>query len=95
MDKTDGNAKTVEEALAEIVDKGGEVRYTKKDGTNNVETLLVQTEEQKKHLLKCKPTLFQSDTTFETQSEKFKMYVLVYLSQYTGMWELCNNFVGF
>ena len=25
LDKTDGNAKTVEEALAEIVDKGGEV----------------------------------------------------------------------
>ena len=88
LDKTDGNAKTVEEALAEIVDKGGEVRYTKKDETNNVETLLVQTEEQKKHLLKCKPTLFQSDTTFGTQSKKFKMYVLVYLSQYTGMWEV-------
>ena len=50
--------------------------------------LLVQTEEQKKHLLKCKPTLFQSDTTLGTQSEKFKMYVLVYLSQYTGMWEV-------
>ena len=88
LDKTDGNAKTVEEALAEIVDKGGEVLYTKKDRTNNVETMLVQTEEQKKHLLKCKPTLFQSDTTFGTQSEKFKMYVLVYLSQYTGMWEV-------
>ena len=25
LDKTDGNAKTVEEALAETVDKGGEV----------------------------------------------------------------------
>ena len=73
LDKTDGNAKTVEEALAEIVDKGGEVRYTKKDRTNNVETMLVQTEEQKKHLLKGKPTLFQSDTTFGTQSEKFKL----------------------
>lgn len=73
MDKTYGNAKTVEETLAEIVDKEGEVQYTKKEGTNIVETLLVQTKEQKKHLLKCKPTLFQSDTTFGTQSEKFKM----------------------
>ena len=88
LDNTDGNTKTVEEALAEVVDKGGEVQYTKKDETNNVDTMLVQTEEQKKHLLKGKPTLFQSATTFGTQSEKFKMYVLVYLSQYTGMWEV-------
>ena len=51
LDKTYGNAKTVEEALSEIVDKGGEVRYTKKDGTNNVDTMLVQTEEQKKALI--------------------------------------------
>ena len=52
LDKTDGNAKTVEKAVAETVDKGGEVRYTKKDGTNNVEMLLVPTEEQKKAFIK-------------------------------------------
>ena len=32
--------------------------------------------------------LSASFATFGTQSEKFKMYVLVYLSQYTGMWEV-------
>ena len=74
--------------MADIVAKGGEFRYSKKEGTNDVETLLIKTYDQKEHLNKCKPKLFQADTSFGTQAEKFKLYILLYLSQYTGMWEV-------
>ena len=44
----------------------------------------------KKHLKKCTPHLFQADTTFGTQTEGYKLYCLVYHSQFTGMWEVAS-----
>ena len=30
----------------------------------------------------------QADTTFGTQTEGYKMYLLIYFSQFTGKWEI-------
>ena len=49
---------TVEEALDDIIRDGGTVKYKKKEGSNDVKVLTVQTNETTKHLAKCKPTLF-------------------------------------
>ena len=82
--------KTVKEALIEVEESGGQVRIEKKAGTDDVEVLILQTSEQRKHLAKCKPKVFQTDTTFGTQAEKFKLYIMTYLSPFTGMWEVAQ-----
>ena len=50
---------SVEEALAEIKDGGGEVRYRKEEGNDNVDVLWVQTADMKKQLIKIKPQVFE------------------------------------
>ena len=82
--------KTVREALLEVEESGGKVRIEKKAGTDDVDVLILQTSDQRKHLTKCKPKVFQSDTTFGTQAEKFKLYIMTYLSPFTGMWEVAQ-----
>ena len=39
--------KTVETVFGELRDEGGDVRYKKEDGSNNVDVLLIQTREMK------------------------------------------------
>ena len=51
-----------------IIDKGGEVRYKKEKGSNNVEVLWIQTQDMRKQLALTKPHLFECDTTFGTRN---------------------------
>ena len=81
---------TVEEALSDIIDKGGEVRYKKEKGSNNVEVLWIQTQDMRKQLALTKPHLFECDTTFGTQNEGYKLYVPVFHSKLTNMWEVAG-----
>ena len=78
--------KTIEEALNDIIQDGGTVRYKKKDGSDDVNVLTVQTSDMRTHLGTCTPTLFQADTSFGTQSEGYKLYIMVYYSNFTGKW---------
>ena len=81
---------SVEEALAEIKDGGGEVRYRKEEGNDNVDVLWVQTADMKKQLIKIKPQVFECDTTFGTQAEGYKLYVPVFHSNITNRWEVAG-----
>ena len=84
------NITSIEEALDDINKNGGSVKYQKKEGTNDVNVLMVQTKEMLDHLGKCKPILFQADTSFGTQAEGYKLYIMVYFSNYTAKWEVAN-----
>ena len=81
---------SVEEALGNIRDNGGDVRYLKEQGTNNVDVLWVQTRDMRSHLTKCKPQVFECDTTFGTQVEGYKLYIPLFHSNHTDKWEVAG-----
>ena len=81
---------TIEEILAKIKAAGGEVKYKKAEGTNDVQTLFIQTVTMKKNLARNKPTLFESDTTFGTQSEGYKTWCAVFYDHFVGKWEVAG-----
>ena len=59
--------RTIEEVLENIRDDGGMVKYEKKENSNSVDVLLVQTKNQRTELRRSKPEFFEVDTTFKTQ----------------------------
>ena len=67
---------TVEEALGEIKDNGGDVRYKKQSNTDNVEVLWIQTKDMKSQLSRSAPRVFECDTTFGTQVSLFYRFSL-------------------
>ena len=79
---------TAEESLEEVINSGGDVRYRKQDGNDNVEVLWIQTKEMRYQLKRCSPLLFECDTTFGTQVEGYKLYIPVFFSNFTGRWEV-------
>ena len=79
---------TIEEILADVRLSGGEVKYKKKDGTNDVNVLFIQTLSMKKKLIRNKPQLFESDTTFGTQVEGYKLWCPIYHDKFTDKWEV-------
>ena len=85
---TNMNVETIEEVLAEIKEDAGDVKYKKKDGSNDVEVLFIQTETMIKGVVKNRPDLFESDTTFGTQIEGYKIWCPVYYDQFVGKWEV-------
>ena len=67
----DKETSPVEQVLGDIREYGGEVKYTKADGSDNVDVLWVQTKDMRDHLQIIKPHIFKCDTTFETSSEDY------------------------
>ena len=91
INKIKGDAKdtkTVETVLGDIRDAGGDVRYRKEDETNNVDVLWIQTREMKNMLARCKPQVFECDTTFGTQSEGYKLFIPLFHSNFSAKWEV-------
>ena len=84
------NPSTVEEALGEIRDGGGEVRYKKEKKNDNVDVLWVQTKDMKNQLSRTKPQVFECDTTFGTQAEGYKLYIPVFHSKFSDKWEVAG-----
>ena len=80
----------VEEALGAIVAAGGHIKYEKESGTDNVTCLWLQTADMKEQLSKTKPHIFETDTTFNTQSEGYKLFVPVYKCHETDRWEIAG-----
>ena len=76
--------------MGEIVDAGGEVRYKKETGNDNVDVLWVQTKDMKAQLVQTKPHVFECDTTFETQAESYKLYKPIFHSNFTNKWEVAG-----
>ena len=81
---------SIESHLSSIRSSGGTVNYKKKDGTNDVYILFIQTTSMKDHLLECKPNTFEMDTTFSTNKGHFKLWVPVYKSEVTNKWEIAG-----
>ena len=90
MKQQEENVVTVEESLGEMRDGGGDVRYKKEKDTNNVDVLWIQTKDMRKQLALTKPHVFECDTTFGTQNEGYKLYVPVFHSKLTNMWEVAG-----
>ena len=84
----DGDGKTVEKVLGDIRDAGGDVMYKKESNTNNVDVLWIQTKDMKNMLAKCRPLVFECDTTFNTQSEGYKLFIPTFHSNITDKWEI-------
>ena len=76
--------------MGEIVDAGGEVKYKKETGNDNVDVLWVQTKDMKAQLVQNKPHVFECDTTFGTQAEGYKLYIPVFHSNFTNKWEVAG-----
>ena len=84
----------LEEHLSAIRSAGGTVQYRKKEGTNDVTCLYVQTASMRAQLFEEKPNTFQVDTTFGTNRENFKLWIPVFKSETTGQWEIgCLLFI--
>ena len=85
---SDRDTKSVETVLGDIRDAGGDVRYKKEDDTNKVNVLWIQTKEMKSMLSRCKPLVFECDTTFGTQSEGYKLFIPLFHSNISSKWEV-------
>jgi hypothetical protein len=72
------NGETLEKHLDEVRKDGGTVRVKKDEETGYVTVLWIQTKEMKEMLARVKPTVFQNDTTFGTNSEGYKLFIPVY-----------------
>ena len=59
----------LEEHLADIIAKGGDVKWSKNADSGMVEVLWIQTLAMKTDLPKSRPQAFQCDTTFQTNRE--------------------------
>ena len=73
----------VEKVLSEIRDDGGTVMYDKDPQTKNVDVLWLQTKEMRKKVSETKLRTFETDTTFGTQKEGYKLYIPLYHSNET------------
>ena len=80
----------LEQALGSIVTAGGNIKYQKESGTDNVNCLWLQTRDMKEQLSKSKPHIFETDTTFNTQSEGYKLFIPVYKCHETDRWEIAG-----
>ena len=86
--EADKDTESVEKVLGDIKDAGGDVRYKKEDDSNNVDVLWIQTKDMKSMLAKCKPQVFECDTTFGTQVEGYKLFIPLFHSNFTDKWEV-------
>ena len=68
----------LEKHLDEVRRNGGTVLVDKDKKTGYVNAMLVQTKEMKDMLSRVKPTVFENDTTFGTNSQGYKLFVPVY-----------------
>ena len=67
----------LEKHLDEVRRNGGTVLVEKDKKTGYVNAMLVQTKEMKDMLSRVKPTVFENDTTFGTNSQGYKLIVPV------------------
>ena len=88
VDKTDTPA--VEKVLQDIHNNGGNVMFDKDSVTKNVDVLWIQTQKMRETIAKVKPCVFECDTTFNTQVEGFKLYIKVFHSNESDMWEVAG-----
>ena len=88
LKESDKEVKTVEMVLGEIRDQGVDVRYRKERETNNVDVLWLQTKDMKEMINRCKPLVFECDTTFGTQAEGYKLFIPLFHSNITDKWEI-------
>ena len=58
--------------------------------TKNVDVLWLQTRDMRQNISKSKPRTFETDTTFGTQKEGYKLYVPCYHSNETDKWEVAG-----
>ena len=59
----------IEKDLERIIEDGGEVRIEKDKDSGYASVMWIQTSDMKKSLARIKPTVFEADTTFSTNSE--------------------------
>ena len=64
--------------LEEIRDEGGEVKWNIDKDSGFMDVLFILTKAMKEQVLRVKPTVFQCDTTFNTNSQGFKLFIPVY-----------------
>ena len=67
----------LEKHLDEVRRNGGTVLVDKDKKTGYVNAMLVQTKEITDMLSRVKPTVFENDTTFGTNSQGYKLFVPV------------------
>ena len=76
--------------MGDIEDNGGDVRYLKESGSHNVDVLWIQTRDMRSQLCQTKPQVFECDTTFGTQVEGYKLYIPLFHSNHSDMWEVAG-----
>ena len=79
--------KPLEDVLNEVIKEGGHVKVSKDPQTGYVDVIWLQTAAMIKQLAREKPLVFQSDTTFSTNAESYKLLLPVYTSTVTDMTE--------
>ena len=79
LSEKDEEAPSVEAILGNIQDNGGNVTYSRYEN-NCVDVLMIQTHDMVDLLKRENPRVYQSDTTFGTSKEGYKLHVLIYHS---------------
>ena len=74
----------MEKDLDEIVNEGGDVQFNIDQEHGFVNVLWVQTKEMKSQISRVKPSVFQSDTTFNKNKEGYKLLIPVFQDTVIG-----------
>ena len=72
------NGDNLEKELDLLRNNGEIIRVDKDTNTRFVNSLCVQTKSMKESIARIKPTVFQSDTTFSTNREGYKLMIPTY-----------------
>ena len=72
------NGDNLEKELDLVRNNGGFIRVDKDPRTKFVNSLWIQTKSMKESMARIKPTVFQSDTTFSTNREGYKLMIPTY-----------------
>ena len=72
------NGDNLEKELDLVRNNGGIILVDKDTNTRFVNSLCVQTKSMKESIARIKPTVFQSDTTFSTNREGYKLMIPTY-----------------
>ena len=80
----------IEEVLTEVNNSGGNVMVHKDSKTKGVDVLWYQTKKMRDMVSTCKPRVFENDTTFGTQKQGYKVYVVIFFNNFTDKWEIAG-----
>ena len=77
-------------ALNVVVSQGGDCQIYRDPNSNIVDVIFIQTKKMKEELFDNKPHVFECDTTFNTNIEKYKLWISAYRNFKTDMFEIAG-----